>query len=75
MNVKEKLIADINNIEDLHLLNQLLELLKSLNISTSKSISNVEKVLAFAGTLTNEEAYNLQNMINEEFNKIEGDWN
>jgi len=29
MNIEEKLIADINNVEDLHILNQLLELLNN----------------------------------------------
>ena len=75
MNIKEKLIASINNIEDLHILNQLLELLKSLNISTSQPTSNINQLLAFAGTLSKEDANEMQTIINEEFNKIEGDWN
>lgn len=74
MTIKEKLIESINNIEDLHVLNQLLELLQSLNISTSQPTSNINQILAFAGILNKEDTDDFLKVIDGEFNNIEGDW-
>ncbi|OQX80808.1 MAG: hypothetical protein B6D61_01580 [Bacteroidetes bacterium 4484_249] len=36
--------------------------------------SNINKVMEFAGIINNKEALRIKEIINKEFNKIEGEW-
>ncbi len=75
MTVREKILIDLNSIEDPSLLNQIFEFLQILTKRPSAPIkSNKAQVLSFAGSIDKEEAEEIKKSIEEEFNQIEGDW-
>jgi hypothetical protein len=75
MTVREKILADLQQITNPDMLNQILEFLRLITRGTvEQSKSNKELVLGFAGCLTNEEAESMKKLVEEEFNQIEGEW-
>ena len=74
MIVREKIIEEIYTINDVALENRLYEYLQLLKRGTVSFISNTKEVLKFSGSITNEDADEIKEIINTEFNKIEGVW-
>ncbi len=74
MILRDQIIKDVNTIADLQLLNQLFEYVQVIKRTVTKVTSNRENVLKFAGSIDNEEAKQVRQAINDEFNQIEGEW-
>jgi hypothetical protein len=75
MTTKDKILSDLKGISDPVILNLILEFMQIIIPNSSKtSGGNSNTVLAFAGTLDNESALEINRTINEEFNNIEGEW-
>jgi hypothetical protein len=72
MSVKERVLADINEIDNQHFLNQIQMFVALFKEQNKKG--NKDAVLAFAGTLSDEDAAEMQKIVEEEFSNIEGDW-
>lgn len=74
MLVKAQILKDIKSIENLSLLNQLYEYLQLVKQTDKGLKPNRDRVLKYAGTLTNAEARRILDNVNEAFNQIEGEW-
>ncbi len=74
MMVKQQLIAEIESIDNPATLSQLTENLQLVkqNIQTQPKRKN--PVTQFAGCLDNDDAQAMRTTIDNEFNKIEGEW-
>lgn len=72
MSIKEQILKAIIDMDDQRQLNELLEYLQKLNSEGDKS--NVKRIMAFTGRLSDEEAKRLHDSLDDEFNKIEGEW-
>jgi hypothetical protein len=72
MSVKEQILKAIGDIDSPQRLKELLDYIKRLN--SDKHLSNRDKVLSLAGTISNKEAVRMKKIIDEEFNNIEGEW-
>ena len=73
MTIKEKIVLDIEEMENPSLLNQIQEFITLIKRSVPKHNKNIEEVLSFSGVISDAEALELHNIIDQEFNKIEGD--
>ena len=74
MALQEQIIRGVKKIGDLQLLNQVFQYVQSIKRLAGRFPSNSEVVLAFAGTLSMEEADAMKEVVSAEFSKIEGDW-
>jgi hypothetical protein len=74
MILKEQIIKDVNTIADLQLLNQLFEYVQVIKRTVGKVTSNRKNVLQFAGSIDDEEAKQVRQVIDNEFNQLEGEW-
>lgn len=74
MSIKQLIVADIEQIDDPLLLNQLLGYLQIMKRAAAQMNSNRELLLACAGSISDETADELQKTVREEFSKIEGEW-
>ncbi|WP_184176110.1 hypothetical protein [Rhabdobacter roseus] len=75
MTIQEQIQRDVALIsENSYLQTQLYDFLRLLKANMPRK-SNVDEVLALAGTIDNEDTQEITQIINEEFNKIDGDWN
>jgi len=75
MTLKDKILTDLSGIKNPNLLNQIFEFIQLIKEDyASNQESNKEMVLNFAGEISDEEGKKINEIINEEFNKIEGDW-
>jgi hypothetical protein len=74
MILREQIIKDINTIADLQLLNQLFDYLQVMKRNVNKVTPNRETVLQLAGSITDEEAAEMHQIISSEFNQLEGEW-
>lgn len=73
MSLKDSILKDVNAIRDPQLLHQFFEFIQA--IKKTKNIStNNDKVLQFAGLLSDKQAAALTKSINDNFNSIEGEW-
>ena len=72
--LKTHIISEIQSINSPTILGKLLDFLSVLKQSRTKPQANGKSVLALAGTLSNQDAMELENLIHEEFNEIEGEW-
>ena len=74
MMVKQQLIAEIETIDNPTTLSQLFEILQLVkqNIQTQPKQKN--PVMQFAGCLDDDDAQAMRTTIDNEFNKIEGEW-
>ena len=74
MTIREQILLDLKEIGNPKLLYQILEFIRILKKNLMEPDGNRNKVLQFAGTISDEEAINLQQEINQEFSGIEGEW-
>jgi len=74
MTIKDKILLDLGEIGNPKLLYQILDFVRLLRRNSEQSQSNVQQVLAFAGTLSSEDANEIKTSIDEAFNHIEGEW-
>jgi len=74
MTIKDKVLSDLNEIGSPKLLYQILEFIRLLKKNYQPKVGNAKLVLASAGKLEDEEAEQIRDNIQDEFNKIEGDW-
>lgn len=74
MTVREKLVLDIKAIENPSILNQIQEFIALIKRNMPQSDSNIEMVLSNSGMISDSEATELHDLIDKEFNNIEGDW-
>ena len=74
MTIRENILSDISNIADPALLNQVFEYIQLLKLNDSLKKSNLSDVLKFAGSLSKNEAAEIQKIVSQEFEQIEGDW-
>ena len=65
---------DIKDIESPQLLNQLFEYLQVVKHTSKQIQPNRDKVMQFAGLLSDSEAMQITKSVNEAFNNIEGEW-
>ncbi len=74
MILKEQIIKDINTIADLQSLNQLFDYVQIIKRTLATVSPNRERVLQSAGSINDEEAREIKQIIENEFNQTEGDW-
>ena len=74
MTIRENIIADISKINNPALLNQIFEYIQLVKQNKALKINNKDNVLSFAGSLDNKQAKEIQSLILEEFNTVEGEW-
>jgi hypothetical protein len=74
MNIRARIIRDVNTIADKQLLSQLYSYMQLLKCKPHQLIPNREAVISFAGTLTDAEAANLSHTLSREFGQLEGEW-
>jgi anionic cell wall polymer biosynthesis LytR-Cps2A-Psr (LCP) family protein len=74
MTVKQQLIAEIESIDNPTTLSQLFEVLQLVNQNIQTQTKRKNPVMQFAGCLDNDDAQAMRTTINNEFNKIEGEW-
>lgn len=71
--LKQKIISEIEALNNPGVLGQIFDFLRLIRRNISKPKSNGAAVLALAGSISNEDAEEIQNIIDQEFNKIEGE--
>ncbi len=75
MTLKDKILLDLAAIKNPNLLNQIFEFIQLMKQGYSiVNDSNKKDVLQFAGKISDEEAEEINKIIDSEFNSIEGDW-
>ncbi len=77
MTIREQILSDIKDVNNLKLLYQILAFIQILKRNVIEPKGKRDGVLQFAGTLSNEEAKELQKNISDEFSNVEGqdsDW-
>ena len=74
MTIRERLVQDINHIQNPVLLNQILEFVHLVSRRTKPKKGNIHRLLKHAGALADEDAQEIRKIVDEEFNHIEGDW-
>ena len=74
MTIKEKIVLDIEEMENPSLLNQIQEFITLIKRNVPQNNKNIEEVLSFSGVISDTEALELHNIVDQEFNNIEGDW-
>jgi len=72
--LRNTILKDIRKIENPAVLNQLFEYLQLLKKSANSQRGNTAAVLRFAGTISNAEAMEMQQIVEKEFSTIEGEW-
>jgi len=72
MTVKQQLMAEIERIENPIILVNLFEIMQLITQTPQKSKNNL--ILKFAGCLNDNDAQEMKAIINNEFNKVEGEW-
>ena len=72
--LKERIISEIRSLESPGMLGQIFDFLLLLRRNTPKSRINGKEVLSLAGTLASSDAKEMQDIISQEFNQIEGEW-
>ncbi len=74
MSIKERVLADINEIDNQHILNQIQMFVALFRDKSLSKKGNKDAVLELSGRLSDEDAAEMQKIVSEEFSKIEGDW-
>ncbi len=74
MSIKERVLADINEIDNQHILNQIQMFVALFRDKSLNKKGNKDAVLELSGRLSDEDAAEMQKIVSEEFSKIEGDW-
>jgi len=68
------ILRDIKKIDNPAILNLLFEYLQLLKKNLKVERGNTSLVLRFAGSISNDEAKRLHQVVETEFSKIEGEW-
>ena len=68
------IIRDIKKIDNPAILNHLFEYLQLLKKNLKLERGNTALVLRFAGSISNDEAKRVSQIVETEFSKIEGGW-
>ena len=75
MILKDEILIDLTAIESPNLLNQIYEFIQLVKKNSAVSeVGNRDEVLSLAGQLSDADAEEITATINNEFNKIEGEW-
>jgi hypothetical protein len=74
MIVKQQLIAEIETIDNPTTLSQLFEILQLVKQNIQIQPKQKNPVMQFAGCLDDEDAQATRTTIDNEFNKIKGEW-
>ncbi len=74
MMVKQQLIAEIEAIDNPTTLSQLFEILQLVKQNIQIQPAQKNPVMQFAGCLDDDDAQAMRTTIDNEFNKIEGEW-
>jgi len=74
MTIRENIIDDLSKINNPALLNQIFEYIQLIKQNKALKINNKDIVLSFAGSLDNKQTKEIQKLILNEFNSIEGEW-
>ena len=74
MTIREQIVSDIQSIGNSKVLFQIWEFIHLMRKHVEREKSNRNIVLAFSGTLSDEEAQAISDDVQAEFSKIEGDW-
>lgn len=75
MTLKDKILIDLEHIENPSTLNQIFEFIREIRQAHSVAHkSNRKRVLRFAGKIRAEDANEIIEIIDSEFNTIEGEW-
>jgi hypothetical protein len=72
--LRNTILRDIRKIDNPAVLNQLFEYLQLLKKNVNTQRGNTAAVLSFAGTIGNVEAKAVKQVVENEFNTIEGEW-
>jgi len=67
-------MLDLSSIDNSRLLYQIFKFIHLIKKNTKAEEGNSKDVLAFAGSLPDEDAMQIQRDISEEFSRIEGEW-
>lgn len=70
--IKRRILSDLESISSPGLLIQIFDYLKLISLSGHKPNSNKDAVLALAGTVNDADEVN--KIIDQEFNTLEGEW-
>jgi hypothetical protein len=73
MTLNEKIIAEIQTLHNPIMLSQIFEFVRLIK-RNEKAQNTATTASRFPQYITNEEAQELQSLINQEFNNIEGEW-
>lgn len=73
MTLKDQIILDLNDIQNPSMLNQILDFIHSIRDKAAER-SNKKEVLEFEDKISDADAKEIKNIIDSEFNKIEGEW-
>jgi hypothetical protein len=68
------ILRDIKKIENPAILNHLFEYLQLLKKNLKPERGNAAQVIGLAGSISNEEAKRIRQVVETEFNNIEGAW-
>ncbi|PHI18135.1 hypothetical protein CEQ90_19510 [Lewinellaceae bacterium SD302] len=77
VSIREEIILELLSIDDQQLLQRIRAFVREQKPKQSAVLSavpNVEAVLELAGSISVEDATEMQSIINEEFANIEGEW-
>ena len=74
MTIRDKILLDIAEIRNPRVLYQILEFIHLLKPSISESSGNINKVLALAGGLCDENTAEIKTSVEDAFSHIEGEW-
>lgn len=74
MTIKDRLLADLQDITHPWLLHQIYQFVQLVKRHEPQRQGNRAKVLALAGTLPDEEAEAIRQDVRETFDHIEGEW-
>ena len=74
MMVKQQLIAEIESIDNPKTLSQLFEILQFVKHNIQTQAKRKNPIMQLAGCLDDDDAQAMRTTIDNEFNKIEGEW-
>jgi hypothetical protein len=74
MTIRDQILIDLGKIENLRILYQVLEYLRLIRKNIEEGQGNIDEVLAFAGSLPEEDAKEISQDLENQFNEIEGEW-
>ena len=74
MTIRDQILVDLEKIQNLRILYQILEYVRLLRKNLEQGKGNVDDVLRCAGSLPREDAEEIQDDLENQFNEIEGEW-